>query len=270
MNLHFHFHFNSFPGHAIHWESERKNAERAQNAQQYRESERERAHPSGQPSSGQRDRTQKEIDFAVRLRIAPFDFTVRRRRSTSPYDFTVRLRLRADRDRSCSTDSSSPIAISPSCRSRSQSQHRFVFPDREPRFVAPQNRLSSTPKPIVLPLFLLLSIWSDYEFFFLGFICVSELRDEIIYLFGSEKMWEKVRKCVFCVILIFVVVVVWWWCFGGCGFWLPEFAAVGWIAVWKICRKIAFSTIQPNTRKYFSQHFLKYNQTLKNIFLSGK
>ena len=201
-------------------------------------------------------------------------------RSTSnPFDFAVRLRLHADCERSRSTDSSSPIAnpdspspitISPSRRSQSQSQHRFVFPDREPRFVAPQNRLSSTPKPIVLPLFLLLSIWSDYEFFFLGFICVSELRDEIIYLFGSEKMWEKVRKCVFCVILIFVVVVVWWWCFGGCGFWLLEFAAVGWIAVWKICRKIAFSTIQPNTRKYFSQHFLKYNQTLKNIFLSGK
>ena len=46
----------------------------------------------------------------------------------------------------------------------------------------------------------------------------------------------------FCVILIFVVVVVvWWWCFGGCGFWLPEFVIVGWIAVWKICKKIAFS-----------------------------
>ena len=75
----------------------------------------------------------------------------------------------------------------------------------------------------------------------------------------------------FCVILIFVVVVVvWWWCFCGCGFWLPKFATLGWIAMWKICRKIAFSTIQPNTRKYFSQYFLKYNQTLKNIFLSGK
>ena len=48
----------------------------------------------------------------------------------------------------------------------------------------------------------------------------------------------------FYVILIFVVVaVVWWWCFGGCGFWLPEFATVGWIAMWKICKKIAFSTI---------------------------
>ena len=93
-------------------------------------------------------------------------------------------------------------STSPSCRSRSQSQHRFVVPDREPRFVIP-DRNRRTPKPIVL-LFLLLSIWPDYDFFFLlGFICVSELRDEIIYLFGR---WENVRKCVFCVILIFVVV----------------------------------------------------------------
>ena len=74
------------------------------------------------------------------------------------FDFAVRLRIRS---------------TSPSHRSRLQSQHRFVVPDREPRFVTPQNRLSSTPKPIVLPLFLLLSIWSDYDFFFLGFICVS-------------------------------------------------------------------------------------------------
>ena len=127
--------------------------------------ERERAHPSGQPSSSQRDRTQKEIepraqscstttspfnfDFTVRLRIAwiaPFDFAVRLR---------LRLRLRADRNRSRSTDSSSPI----------------TNPDSSSpiAIVAPQNRLSSTPKPIVLPLFLLLSIWPDYDFFFPGF-----------------------------------------------------------------------------------------------------
>ena len=53
-----------------------------------------------------------------------------------------------------------------------RSQHRFVVPDREPRSVAPQNRLSSTPKPIVLPPF-----FSQFDrimiFFFLGFICVS-------------------------------------------------------------------------------------------------
>ena len=51
--------------------------------------------------------------------------------------FAVRLRI-------CST---SPERLhrstSPLCRSRSQSQHQFVVPDREPRFVAPQNRSSS-------------------------------------------------------------------------------------------------------------------------------
>lgn len=31
-----------------------------------------------------------------------------------------------------------------------------------------------------------------------------------------------------------------------------------------------FSGTQPNTRKYFPKHFLKCNQTLKNIFLSRK
>ena len=33
---------------------------------------------------------------------------------------------------------------------------------------------------------------------------------------------------------------------------------------------MVFSRTQPNTRKYFSKHFLKYNQTLENIFLSRK
>ena len=32
----------------------------------------------------------------------------------------------------------------------------------------------------------------------------------------------------------------------------------------------AFSGTQPNTRKYFPKHFLEYNQTLENIFLSRK
>ena len=33
---------------------------------------------------------------------------------------------------------------------------------------------------------------------------------------------------------------------------------------------MVFSRTQPNTRKYFSKHFLKYNKTLENIFISGK
>ena len=80
----------------------------------------------------------------LRCSTSPFDFTLRLRRSTSPFDFTVRLRLRADRDRSRSTDSSSPIANPDSLSPIA--------------IVAPQNRSSSTPKPIVLLLFLLLSI----------------------------------------------------------------------------------------------------------------
>ena len=113
--------------------------------------------PSNSHFSENRERAEGEGDAPARRE--------REREGTigSPSDFeSVRLRLRADRDRSRSTDSSSPIAnpdssspitISPSRRSRSQSQHRFIVPDREPRFVAPQNRLSSTPKPIVLPPF---------------------------------------------------------------------------------------------------------------------
>ena len=199
MNLHFHFHFNSFPGHAIHWESERKNAERAQNAQQHRESERERAHPSGQPSSGQRDRTQKEIEPRVQscsTSTSPFDFESHP--STSPLDVAVRLHPTT----SPFDFAFAPIAIAVAAlirrpRSRTQirrPQSRSSHPKTDrPQ---PQNRSSS-----------LSSFFCAFDrimiFFFLGFICVSELRDKIIYLFSR---WENVRKCVFCVILIFVVV----------------------------------------------------------------
>ena len=122
-------------------------------------------------------------EIAPRKRSNPdFAVAVWRRRSTSPFNFAVRRRR----------------STSPSRRSRSQSQHRFVIPDREPRFVVP-NRDRRTPKPIVL-LFLLLSIWPDYDFFFLlGFICVSELRDEIIYLFGR---WENVFSVWFWFLLL--------------------------------------------------------------------
>ena len=101
----------------------------------------------------------------------------------------------------------SSIAISPSRRSRSQ--HQSASRDLACR------RTQSRP---------------DYEFFFLGVICVSGLRNEIIYLFGSG---ENLRKCEQDVENVFSMV---------------------------------FSTTQPNTRKYFSQYFFKYNQTLKNIF----
>ena len=57
--------------------------------------------------------------------------------------------------------------------------------------------------------------------------------NDIIYLFGNG---ENVRKCEQQVENVFSMV---------------------------------FSRTQPNTRKYFSKHFLKYNQTHENIFLSG-
>ena len=161
---------------------------------------------------------------ADRLRIAPFDFAVRRRRSTSPFDFAILLRLRTDRDRNRSTDSSSPI-VNPNLSSPIA-------------IVTPQNQSSSTPKPIVLLLFLLLSIWPNYDFFFPGFYLCFWI-EGWNYIF----VWQ-VRKCEKMYFL--------------CDF---DFCC---------CRKIAFSTIQPNTKKYFSQHFLKCNQTLKNIFFSGK
>ena len=66
------------------------------------------------------------------------------------------------------------------------------------------------------------------------FFCVSILRNDIIYLFDS---WENVRKCVQQVENVFSMV---------------------------------FSRTQPNTRKYFSKHFLKCNQTFENIFISLK
>ena len=80
------------------------------------------------------------------------------------------------------------------------------------------------------------SVWPDLMNIFSGFcfFCVSVLRNDIIYLFGS---WENVRKCEQEVENVFSMV---------------------------------FSRTQPNTRKYFSKHFLKCNQTLENIFLSRK
>ena len=123
-------------------------------------------------------------------------------------------------------------------RSRRLSGKSIVLePDRCPRS---RSRLSSNPVAIAAPIgFEDLACRrtqsrSDYEFFFLGVICVSGLRNEIIYLFGSG---ENLRKCEQEVENVFSMV---------------------------------FSTTQPNIRKYFSQYFPKYNQTLENIFLSGK
>ena len=119
-----------------------------------------------------------------------------------------------------------PDRVAPQNRSSST---QIVVPDR----VAPQSRLSST-QIVVLDRDLAFGrsrsqhqsascdlacrrtqSRPDYEFFFLGVICVSGLRNEIIYLFGSG---ENLRKCEQDVENVFSMV---------------------------------FSTTQPNTRKYF-------------------
>ena len=149
--------------------------------------ERERAHPSGQPSSGQKDRTQKEIepraqscststspfDFESHPSTSPLDVAVRLHPTTSPFDFAF-----------------APIAITvaaPIRRPRSRSSHPKT--DR-PR---PQNRSSSFS-----------SFFSQFDqimiFFFPGFYLCFWI-EGWNYIF----VWQ-VRKCVFCVILIFVVV----------------------------------------------------------------
>ena len=120
-----------------------------------------------------------------------------------------------------------PIAISISPSYRSQSQHRAA---------RSRLRLHRAISPLVEPsrlsLFLLLSIWLDLMiFFFLGFVCVSVLRNEWYYIF----VWQP-RKCEQQVENVFFM---------------------------------EFSRTQPNIRKYFSKHFLKCNQTHENIFLSG-
>ena len=68
------------------------------------------------------------------------------------------------------SQSTAPIAISPSCRSQ------------------------PLVEPNCLSLFLLLSIWPNLMIFFLGFVCVSVLRNEWYYIFiwqprKCEKMW---------------------------------------------------------------------------------
>ena len=136
----------------------RERAEGEEDAPAHRERERER----GRRERGRSVRrpTSNPFDFAVRLR-EPRSRTPRETRSRAPIANPDREPL-ANPDRE-------PLA-NPDREPRSQ--HRFVVPDRESRSVAPQNRSSSTPKPIVLPPF-----FSQFDrimiFFFLGFICVS-------------------------------------------------------------------------------------------------
>ena len=74
------------------------------------------------------------------------------------------------------------------------------------------------------------------------------------------------------VILIFFVLI-----FVSCVVYIFWFSVIIFVWILRKCEKHdkngfsrAFSTTQPNTRKYFPKHFLECNQTLENIFLSRK
>ena len=160
-------------------------------------------------------------------------------------------RARAQRERERGRTQKSPTQIiDPTAshpktnrpRPKSSSSTQIVVLDcvAFPENRSSSRRLSSNPVAIAAPIGFgdlacrRTQSQPDYEFFFLGVICVSGLRNEIIIF-----VWQRrnLRKCEQEVENVFSMV---------------------------------FSSTQPNTRKYFSQYFPKYNQTLENIFLSGK
>ena len=117
------------------------------------------------------------------------------------------------------------LIVAAPCRSRSR-----LRANRD-RSTASRDLASCwTQLPLSLPSSLNLIGFDDI--FFLGFVCVSVLRNEWYYIF----FWQP-RKCEQQVENVFSMV---------------------------------FSGTQPNTKKYFSKHFLKCNQTHENIFISRK
>ena len=133
-------------------------------------------------------------------------FSENRERAEWEGDAPARRERERERGRTQKTQKSPtqivvPDRVAPQNRSSST---QIVVPDRVARssstqIVVPDRDLAFAPIAITALIgftwFRLLSnpvaagLWI---FFFLGFICVSGLRNEIIYLFGS---WENVRKC---------------------------------------------------------------------------
>ena len=215
--------------------------------------QRERAEWEGDRAHTQREREREEEETESRNRLRRTQKTQDRARSSSnaqthwsnpenPFDRTISDPHRTDY-------TTSEIVAPPHRSTQNQSfssypktdrpRPRFVVLDRDLAFMpitiaAPCCAISPLVEPSRLSLFLLLSIWPDYDFFFFGFYLCFWI-EEWNYIF----VWQ-LRKCEKCEQQV------------------------------ENMFSMVFSTTQPNTRKYFSQHFLKYNQTLKNIFLSGK
>ena len=153
------------------------------------------------------------------------------------------------------------IGILPSHRSRSREALRRSR-------LRLRRAISPVVEPSRLSLFLLLSIWPDLMIFFSGF-CLCFYIEEWMILhicLATEKLWENVTGFDEFFFLGFVGVSVlrneWYNIF----VWQP-----------RKCEQqvenmfsMVFLRTQSNTRKYFSKHFLKCNQTHENIFLSGK
>ena len=100
-----------------------------------------------------------------------------------------------------------------------------------------------------------------FHFTFKPFPGHAQKRD-IVYLFSNR---ENVRKCDR----------IWWFFFSRFCLcfcieeWMKLYICLATKKMWENVFSMVFSRTQPNTRKYFSKHFLKCNQTHENIFLFG-
>ena len=244
MVLHFHFTFKPFSGHAQKRESERK--KRAQPPKltpiQLTLGHAElisppilNGSPITEPNANPRSQSTAPIPI---VRSVDHDYGCKAPCQSRSREASIAISW-----------STMPIAISPSRRTRSREAPRQSQPLAEPSRLSLFLLLSIWPDLMIffsrfclcfcieewIILYIRLAtekMWPDFMIFFLGFVCVSVLRNEWYYIF----VWQS-RKCDQQVENVFSMV---------------------------------FSRTQPNTRKYFSKHFLKYNQTHENIFLFGK
>ena len=160
---------------------------------------------------------------------------------TSNHFRTHAQREREREPRSLLRPSSNPTTTGAPVR---RPQTGLVAPHQRQSTLAPIKQ-RSTPTPLDLASI----VWSDEFFFWVLFhLC--------FYMTGFDEFFFLV------LFLLYFSIEEWYYIF-----------------VWQLRKCIqqvenvfsmVFSRTQPNTRKYFSKHFLKCNQTLENIFLSRK
>ena len=202
-------------------------------------------------SDAQRERKKRNREPRNRLRLRRTHLIALRRiektHSSNPFNHTQKTHSIKPRKPIRQTQKTHSIAPSQTLIALIAPSARSSHPSTDPPKTDHSRR---TPKPIVLVLFLLgienlgfvsFGFWWTWvlinltgfdEFFLLGFVSFVFIYWEMILIF----VW-KMRKC-------------------------EKHDKNGFSR--------AFSRIQPNTRKYFPKYFLECNQTLENIFLSGK